>query len=425
MARTFSIFKNKHYTLLFSASVTSQLGSVIGMTALVFYLLDRFSNQPYLATFNELMSTLPSLLIFWLVGVAADRMDRQKIAANCDLISAGLSLGLLVSLLTHLLWLIFAMIFLRAAVSKFFAPAEQAIIQGVLKKEDYPVAAGLNQMISSLFMIFGNGLGAVVYWRAGAPGAILIDTLSFIVSAILIRSLKISSEVRLPNGSHIWRSINLEMIKNDFSQGFHYIAHSRLLISLIASFAIFGIINGGCSVMLIFILKYKLAPDAYQYISVWGGVVSGIGILAGSLLASLFSGKWSYKTMIVSGLTASGSFIIAAGYAPNVVVFLVLMFFSTLFIPFVNVAIGGWMPCVVDPKMMGRVESWSTPIMMLFQSLTLGLIMAAFPAWISIESIFLIVGSLTFLSAIYYTFFVRESLDRIAAVPTVRPGSEA
>lgn len=415
MAKTFSIFKDRRYTFLFSASVTSQLGSVIGMTSLVFYLLDRFSSQPYLATFNELMSTLPSLLVFWLVGVAADRMDRQKIAANCDLISAGLSLCLLFSLLTNLLWLIFAMIFIRAAVSKFFAPAEQAIIQGVLTKKDYPVAAGLNQMVSSLFMIFGNGLGAVVYWTAGAPGAIFIDTLSFIISAILIRSLNLPKAVCLPNGRHRWMSFNFKTIGADFGQGFHYIIHNRLLVSLIASFVVFGIINGGCSVMLIFILKYKLVPDSYQFFSVWGGIVAGIGILVGSLLASIVSGKWPYKAMIVVGLAFSGAFIIAAGYAQNVVFFLVLIFFSMLFVPLVNVAIGGWMPCVVDPKMMGRVESWSTPVMMLSQSLTLGFILIAFPSLISIESIFFFVGLLTIFSAIYYGCFVQESLKMIDA----------
>ncbi|MDN3953888.1 MFS transporter [Sporolactobacillus laevolacticus] len=167
MKTTFTIFKNKQYSLLFTASVASQLGSIIGMTALVFYFLSRFSHQPYLATVNELMFSLPALIVFWIVGVAADRLDRQKIASNCDWISALLSLALLGAVLWGQLSLIFSIIFLRAAVSKFFAPAEQAILQGILQKGDYAVAAGLNQMVSSVFMIFGNGLGAIVYWHFG------------------------------------------------------------------------------------------------------------------------------------------------------------------------------------------------------------------------------------------------------------------
>lgn len=376
------------------------------MTALVFYFLDRFSHQPYLATLNELMFSLPSLLIFWIVGVAADRMDRQKIASNCDWISAFLSIALFVAVeFEHLSW-IFPVIFLRAAIAKFFAPAEQAILQGILRKGDYAVAAGLNQMVSSVFMIFGNGLGALVYWYMGPQGAIIIDALSFIISAILIRLPKIRAEVRLPNGVYNLKSTTIRTIFSDFNQGFFYIIKDKLLTSLVASFTIFGVINGGCSVMLIFILKYKLVPHSYELFSVWTGVIAGLGILIGSVAASVCASKCRFRSMIIIGLLASGLFMICAGYVSTVYLFFAMIFLSTLMIPLVNVAIGGWMPHIVDPKMMGRVESWSTPILMLSQSLTLGFITFSFPKVLSIESLFLIVGATTVLSAFYYLFFV-------------------
>ncbi|MET1249614.1 MFS transporter [Sporolactobacillus sp. STCC-11] len=424
MKASFAIFKNRQYSLLFTASVTSQLGSVIGMTALIFYFLDRFSHQPYLATLNELMFSLPSLLIFWIVGVAADRMDRQKIASNCDWISAYLSIALLVAVeFEHLSW-IFPVIFLRAAIAKFFAPAEQAILQGILRKSDYAVAAGLNQMVSSIFMIFGNGLGALVYWYMGPQGAIIIDALSFIISAILIRLPKIRAEVRLPNGSYNVKSTTIRSIFSDFNQGFFYIIKDKLLTSLVASFTIFGVINGGCSVMLIFILKYKLVPHSYELFSVWAGVIAGFGILIGSVAASVCAGKCRFRSMIIIGLLTSGLFMICAGYVSTVYLFFVMIFLSTLMIPLVNVAIGGWMPHIVDPKMMGRVESWSTPILMLSQSLTLGFITFSYPKVLSIESLFLIVGAMTVLSAFYYLFFVpADTIEERAAIEPMVKGS--
>ncbi|EST12159.1 MFS transporter [Sporolactobacillus laevolacticus] len=426
MKTTFAIFKNKQYSLLFTASVASQLGSIIGMTALVFYFLSRFSHQPYLATVNELMFSLPALIVFWIVGVAADRLDRQKIASNCDWISALLSLALLGAVLWGQLNLIFSIIFLRAAVSKFFAPAEQAILQGILQKGDYAVAAGLNQMVSSVFMIFGNGLGAIVYWHFGVQGAILIDALSFVLSALLIRIPAIRKEVRQPNGAHDWKTTTIKSIITDFNQGFLYIIKDKLLTSLVGSFAIFGIINGGCSVMLIFILKYKLVPDVYELFSVWTGIIAGAGILIGSLIASVCAGKCRFRSMIITGLLASGLFMVAAGYVPTVYLFFVMIFFSTLLIPLVNVAIGGWMPHIVDPKMMGRVESWSTPILMFSQSLTLGFITFAFPRLVSIETIFLIIGSVTVLSAVYYLFFVpSDTIEERTVVEPINGSLEA
>ena len=43
------------------------------------------------------------------------------------------------------------------------------------------------------------------------------------------------------------------------------------------------------------------------------------------------------------------------------------------------------MPKIVDPKMMGRVQGWINPLMMLSQSVTLGLIAVLFPTVIAIE----------------------------------------
>ncbi|GAE48318.1 macrolide-efflux protein [Mesobacillus boroniphilus JCM 21738] len=57
--------------------------------------------------------------------------------------------------------MVFAVLFLRSAVPRFFFPAEHGMVQGILKKEDYTTAAGLNQLVMSLFMLFGNGLGVL------------------------------------------------------------------------------------------------------------------------------------------------------------------------------------------------------------------------------------------------------------------------
>lgn len=130
--------------------------------------------------------------------------------------------------------------------------------------------------------------------------------------------------------------------------------------------------------------------------------------------------------MIITGLLASGLFMVAAGYVPTVYLFFVMIFFSTLLIPLVNVAIGGWMPHIVDPKMMGRVESWSTPILMFSQSLTLGFITFAFPRIVSIETIFLIIGSVTVLSAVYYLFFVpSDTIEERTVVEPINGSLEA
>lgn len=402
MKKFMVVFHNKNFTKLFLANFTSQMGSTIGLTAFMFFLLDRFSDQPMYASITELMYSLPTLAVFFLVGVFADRMDRQKIAFSCDWISAVLSILFLGTLIIGSMPLIFFVPFLRSAVQKFFFPAEHAMVQGILKQDDYTTAAGLNQLVMSLFMLFGNGLGVLAYWTVGIYGAIIIDTMTFMISALLIRSCQIEESVRMPNGVHRLKDLNISTVFIDFKDSMKYILQHGLLRTLLIGFIVFGVVNGGFSVMPVFILKYKLAPENYEQFSIIIGIMFGTGALLGSVAASVISEKLKLHQLIIMGLIITGSFIILSSLATSLVFFFVLVFLAALGLPLVNVGIGGWMPSIVDPKMMGRVQGWISPLMMLSQSLTLGFIAYSFPALLKVEMLFWMVGGCLILVGIFY-----------------------
>lgn len=406
MKKMIEIFKNPIFLKLFFANFTSHMGSVIGLTAFMFYLLDRFSEQPMYASITEMMYSLPTLLVFFLVGVFADRLDRQKIAYHCDTISAILTLLLFGAIFIGWLPLIFAVLFLRSGVQKFFFPAEQGILQGVLSKDDYSTAAGLNQMVMSLFMLLGNAVAIFVYWTTGIYGAIAVDFVTFVISAILIKKCVIPEEVRLPNGKHSWKDLNIQSVTKDFTEGMKYIFNHKLLLSLIGGFVVFGIVNGGFAVIPIFILKYKLAPDSYEEYSILLGVAFGAGVLIGSIFSSMLTQKFKFHVLIVTGLVISGTFIIAASFAPTTWLFLMIIFIAALGLPLVNIAIGGWMPSIIDPKMMGRVQGWINPLMMLSQSITLGVIAMTFPSVITVEMLYWLVGGCLIIVAVFYTIIL-------------------
>jgi MFS transporter, DHA3 family, macrolide efflux protein len=348
------------------------------------------------------MYSIPTLAVFFLVGVFADRMDRQKIAYYCDWVSAILSLALLGAIAIGWMPLIFFILFTRSAIQKFFFPAESAMVQGILKKDDYTTAAGLNQLVMSLFMLFGNGLGVFAYWSIGIYGAIVVDACTFIISAFLIKSIKIAEEVRLPNGKHTIKDLNLALVFKDFKLGISYILSNKLLRTLLVGFVVFGVVNGGFSVIPIFILKYKLAPDSYEELSIWVSVIFGIGVLLGSFISSLFTQKVKLYQMIIFGLFMSGGFIVLASFTENIYIFLSLIFMASLGMPFLNIGIGGWMPSIVDPKMMGRVQGWINPLMMFSQSITLGVIAVAFPKILTVEMLYWMVGGCLMLVGVYY-----------------------
>ncbi|UAC48943.1 MFS transporter [Bacillus aquiflavi] len=410
MKKLKEIFQNKTFARLFLANFTQQMGSIIGLTAFMYYVLDRFTNQPVYATVTELMYSLPTIVVFFLVGVFADRLDRQKIAYYCNWISSFLSLLLIGVIMIGWMPLIFTILFIRSAVTKFFFPAEHGMVQGILKKDDYTTAAGLNQLVGSLFMLFGTALGIFAFRSVGIYGAILVDVVCLAFSGLLIRGCRIAEEVRLPNGRHKIKDLKVSFVLKEFKQGFTYVVKHKLLFSLIIGFFILGIVNGGITVMPVFYLKYKLAPETYEQLAAIIGVVTGSGILLGSVIATILVQKFKLYKLMIIGLAIPGIFIVLASLTNSIYTYIPLIFLATLSFPIINISLGGWMPSIVDPKMMGRVQGLINPLMMLSQSFILGFIAYSFPKFITIEAIYWIVGGSLLIVSIFYLMVLPKNV---------------
>jgi len=397
-----ALFRNPTFVKLFFAAFASQLGTVVGNMAFAFYLLDHYSSRPDLASLAELMYALPTLAVFWLVGVLADRLDRKRIAVNSDWIRVGLSVLLL--LVVHQDWLVaaFAILFARSAIAKFFGPAEMGLLQGSLMTEQYVHAAGLNQVLMGVFMLFGISLGATAYHFVGIEGAIIIDGISFLLSGMLISWCRFPQEVSLPNGKTRLRNLRLPLILSDFRQGLQYIFKHKLLLNLVSGFLVFGIVNGVFAVLPIFTMKYKLSPDRYEFHASLITIFLGIGFLIGSVIGPLIIKRFSKTKVLIAGLLLSSIPIIVLGSIGNIWIYFPIVLIAGIILAPVNIVLGGWLPELVEPQHMGRINAWIEPIMMLGYSCALGMISIAFPAWISISWLYYLLGLCTIAASIYY-----------------------
>lgn len=398
-----NVFQNRMFVKLFTASFFSQLGTMIGNMAFAFFLLDRFSSQPFYMTLAEMMYSLPTLFVFFIVGVVADRMNRKSICLYSNYIRIGLTVLLFLSLFLEILPLTFLILFLRGAVAKFFAPAEIGLVQGILTKEQYMQAAGLNQTVFGLFMLFGTALGALAYHWIGVEGAVVIDGLGFILSALLIRSCSFEEKVEQPNGPGKWRDMSVKTVWGDFAEGMRYIWRKPLLMSMITGFILFGFVNGGFAVLPLFTLKYKLATGEYEKFASLYSICLGVGVLIGSAFGTVLVKKIKPHAMIIGSVVSSGIMVIVGNYINDVWLFILGFLLMGILIAPANIAIGGWMPQIVDGKMIGRVNAWIDPLMMGAQSLALGLIALFYPRFVSLDWIYIVLGLLMLVAAAFYT----------------------
>lgn len=110
-------------------------------------------------------------------------------------------------------------------------------------------------------------------------------------------------------------------------------------------------------------------------------------------------------------LIVSGAATIFASLAGEIWLYMIASGFIALSLPSINVAIGGWIPSIVNPKMMGRVQGWINPIMMLSQSLTLLFIAWLYPAFIALESLYWLVGGGLIAVALFYMIILPKFMQ--------------
>ena len=112
-------------------------------------------------------------------------------------------------------------------------------------------------------------------------------------------------------------------------------------------------------------------------------VFLGIGFLLG-ILGPLLIRRFTRTPILISGLFMASLLLVGLGTAERIEVYFILVLLAGIAIAPINIALGSWMPELVPPQNMGRVNSLIEPVMMLGHSLALGGVALAFPVWISV-----------------------------------------
>ncbi len=113
---------------------------------------------------------LPILLLTLAAGHAADRLDRRRIAAACQLVELLAAGGLAAGSTLHALTpgVIYAVAAVLGAARAFEAPAMQALLPTLVPPSEFPRAAATASSLSQTVTIVGPSLGGLLYGLGAA-----------------------------------------------------------------------------------------------------------------------------------------------------------------------------------------------------------------------------------------------------------------
>ncbi len=181
---------NRSFRLLFSARVTSLFGDWFNTLALLALLRDLGGVDASSFAWILILKSLPALAAAPLAGILADRLSRRRILIATDLLRA-----VIVGFMLCLLWLpsvglLYTLVVLQTMLSALFEPARAALLPDLVKPEELTAANAIGAAAWSTMLTLGSAAGGVFTAYLGWELALVVDVLTYLVSAALLQRLR-------------------------------------------------------------------------------------------------------------------------------------------------------------------------------------------------------------------------------------------
>lgn len=176
----------RNLALLVSGNAVSALGNAVYLIA-VTLLLKSLTESVFMLGLFQFMALAPGFILSPFVGAIIDRVPRRSVIVIADaargmlMILAGIALFFPRFLSP---WFLLTVSLLGGIGHAAFVPAVQAYLPSLVTQRDLHRATGLRAASSQLANLSGNAVGGVLFVMIGAPLLLIVNGLSFLISAV-------------------------------------------------------------------------------------------------------------------------------------------------------------------------------------------------------------------------------------------------
>jgi MFS family permease len=171
---------------LIGAQLISGLGDWAGRLALSVLVYDRSQSAMWTAMVT-VVSLLPWIGPGQVLATYADRFGRVRVMVVADIARAAIFGAMLIP---QPIWLLLVLAFFAGLAVPPFAGARASTMVEVVEPESYPTSLALSGVFSQVEVLAGYAGGGLVVALAGAEAALAINALTFMLSALLLLTLR-------------------------------------------------------------------------------------------------------------------------------------------------------------------------------------------------------------------------------------------
>lgn len=179
-----ALFAEGQFRSLWIAQAISLVGDQLARVAIA-TMVYKDTGSEFITALVYAVTYLPWLIGGPLLGSLADRYPRRAVMVACQLISA--VLVALMAVPGVPLVVLASLLFVVILVESPFLAARASLLVDLLPDDRYVLSSAINQLTIQAAQVLGFAVGGGLVFWLGATDALLVDAVSFLVAAALIR----------------------------------------------------------------------------------------------------------------------------------------------------------------------------------------------------------------------------------------------
>jgi MFS family permease len=180
---------NRNFRLLWLAQVVSEIGDWLYAVS-IYSLLLQLTGSARSVGLAIVLQLLPQVFMAPIAGVINDRLRRRSVMIFADIARVFIVGSMLFVTSRDTVWLVWILLFLETLMWALFEPGRSALVPNVCRGDhETLVANALSSTTWAVNLMIGAGLGGLVAVAFGYKAVFILNALSFVASALLLRSV--------------------------------------------------------------------------------------------------------------------------------------------------------------------------------------------------------------------------------------------
>jgi MFS family permease len=313
------LLRHPDFLKLWSAETVSVFGSQISALAIPVVAVIILRASPLEVALLGTIEFLPFILFTLPAGAWVDRLRRRPIMIVGDLgrAAALLSIPIVYAINPAALtiWQLYAVGFIAGTLTVFFDVSNQSYLPSIVEREDLIEGNSKLQISQSAAQIAGPGIAGFLIDLVKAPFAIVLDSLSFVVSAFFVFLIRRPE----PPVEHPADALGEKRpsIVSDVRDGLRFVLGHPALRAISAGTGtsnLFGNIGGG--IMILYLLDSRFLGLTPGQIGI-AFALGNVGALLGAIFANRIARWFGLGPTIIGSLFIGGIMMLLIAIAPQ------------------------------------------------------------------------------------------------------------